>query len=125
VNFGETQHVERLGDVAVVECEGRIVRSEAAFQLRDAVTSQSDAHIILVDLSEVDAIEGGGLDMLVFLERWAWERGIRFKLFNPTRTVQDKLERTNSMPDLEIATLDEVMAHVTGAASRKHFFSSG
>src|SRR6266849_2955890 len=28
--------VEKIGDLAVVECEGRIVRSEAAFQLRKA-----------------------------------------------------------------------------------------
>ncbi|MGC2366966.1 MAG: hypothetical protein WA555_18310 [Candidatus Sulfotelmatobacter sp.] len=54
-------HIETLGDLAVVECEGRIVRSEAAFTLRKAVSSQGDARIIVLDLSEVPAIEGGGL----------------------------------------------------------------
>jgi hypothetical protein len=33
-------HIEKIGDVAVVQCEGRIVRSEAAFELREAVTKQ-------------------------------------------------------------------------------------
>jgi hypothetical protein len=36
-------HIEKVGDMAVVECEGRIVGSEAAFILRNAVTSQTDA----------------------------------------------------------------------------------
>ena len=63
--------VESIGELAVVECEGRIVKSEAAFKLREAVTSQTDARIVVLELSEVHAIEGGGLGMLVFLRRWA------------------------------------------------------
>src|SRR5262249_45826475 len=63
--------VEKLGELAVVECEGRIVRSEAAFALRKSVTSQADARVIVLDLSEVNALEGGGLGMLMFLQRWA------------------------------------------------------
>jgi len=49
--------IESICDLAVVECEGRIVQSEAAFRLREAVTSQRDARIIVLDLSEVRAIE--------------------------------------------------------------------
>ena len=52
--------------MAVVECEDRVVRSEAAFKLREAVTWQRDARIIVLDLSEVRAIESSGLGMLVF-----------------------------------------------------------
>jgi len=74
---------ENIGEIAVIECEGRIVRSEAAFKLREAVTSQRGARIIVLDLSEVYAIEGGGLGMLVFLQRWAQNHDIRLKLFNP------------------------------------------
>lgn len=111
-------HIEKVGDIAVVECEGRIVRSEAAFTLRYAVTSQRDARIVVLDLSEVTAIEGGGLGMLVFLQRWAHDRDIRFKLFNPSRSVRDKLEHTSSMSACEIATLDEMMALLALADSR-------
>jgi hypothetical protein len=49
-------NVENIGDLAIVECEGRIVRSESAFKLRDVVTSQSDAHTSVIELSEVRAI---------------------------------------------------------------------
>ncbi len=111
-------HIENLGDLAVVECEGRVVRSEAAFKLREAVTSQRDARIIVLDLSEVRAIEGGGLGMLMFLQRWAYDHDIRLKLFNPTKSVQDRLEHVGSMPEFDIATLDEIMVLLTRADSR-------
>jgi anti-anti-sigma regulatory factor len=113
-----TVHIENIGDLAVIECEGRIVRSEAAFKLRDAVTLQSDTRIIVLDLSEVSAIEGGGLGMLLFLQRWAQDHDIRLKLFNPRQFVRDRLERVSSMREFDIATLDEMMALLTHADSR-------
>jgi anti-anti-sigma regulatory factor len=103
-------HTQNVGPMAVIQCEGRIVRSEAAFELRKAVSLQSDARIIVLDLSEVTAIEGGGLGMLVFLQRWAHDHDIRFKLFNPRQSVRDRLEQASSMRELDIATLDEMMA---------------
>jgi anti-anti-sigma regulatory factor len=111
-------HVENIGDMAVVECEGRIVRSEAAFKLREAVMSQRDSRIVVLDLSEVGVVEGGGLGMLLFLQRWAHEHDIRLKLFNPTDSVRYRLERANSMPQFDIANLEEVIALLALADSR-------
>ena len=45
--------VENIGELAVVECEGKIVKREAAVKLRKAVTSQTDALIVVLELSEV------------------------------------------------------------------------
>ena len=109
---------ENIGEMAVIECEGRIVRSEAAFKLRKVVTSHMDARIIVLDLSEVSAIEGGGLGMLVFLQRWAHDQDIRLKLFNPHQSVRDRLEQANSMQEFDIAALDEMMALLVRADSR-------
>ena len=111
-------HIENIGEIAVIECEGRIVRSEAAFKLRGAVHSQRHARIIVLDLSEVSAIEGGGLDILVSLHRWAQDHDIRLKLFNPHQSVRDRLEHANSMRQFDIATLDEMMAILVWADSR-------
>jgi anti-anti-sigma factor len=102
-------HIEVIGDVAVVQCEGRIVQSEAAYHLRDAILSQRNARVVVVELSEVDSIEGGGLGMLAFLQRWAHDHKIKLKLFNPSSSVQDRLEHT-WMPSLELATADELIA---------------
>ena len=52
--------IENIGDMAVVECEDRVVRSEAAFKLRAVVTTQRDARIVVLDLSEVRAIGSSG-----------------------------------------------------------------
>jgi anti-anti-sigma regulatory factor len=111
-------HVEQVGDMAVVECEGRIVRSEAVFKLRDAVVSQTAASIVVLDFSEVDAVGGAGLGMLVFLQRWAHTHDIRLKLFNPCRSLREKLEYAGSIPAFEIATLDEMIGLLSRADSR-------
>jgi len=95
-------HIEKIGDLALVECKGRVVRSEAAFKLREAVTSLRNARIIVLDLSEVGAIEGGGLGMLLFLKRWAYGHKIQFKLFNPRNSVLNRLERANSMQEVDM-----------------------
>jgi anti-anti-sigma factor len=111
-------HIEKIGDLAVVECEGRIVRSEAAFKLREAVTSLRNVRIIVLDLSEVHAMEGGGLGIVLFLQRWAYDHGIQFKLFNPSRSVRDRLELVNSIAELDIATLHEMMELLANADRR-------
>jgi len=95
-------HIDTVGEMAIIECAGRFVRKDAAFQLRDAVTSQTDARVIVLDLTEMHAIGGGGLGMLVLLQRWAQDHDIRFKLFNPSMPVRDKLKHV----DFEIATLE-------------------
>ena len=53
--------IDNLGEMAIVECAGRFVRNNAAFKLRDAVTSQTDARVVVLDLTEMHAIGGGGL----------------------------------------------------------------
>ena len=116
--FMLTVTVENIGDLAVVECAGRLVQSEAAFKLRQAVTSQSNARIVVLELSEVRAIGGGGLGMLVFLQEWAREHNIRFLLFHPSTAVQSKLKRVRSVAEFYITSLEEMKALLAYANSR-------
>jgi anti-anti-sigma regulatory factor len=110
--------VENIGDLAIVECEGRLVRSESAFKLRDAVTSQGDARTVVIELSEVCAIEGGGLGMLVFLQRWACDHDIQLKLFNPSESVRERLKLVSPLAKFDIPTLDEMMGLLGHADSQ-------
>ena len=110
--------IRNISEMAIIECAGRIVRSEAAFKLRQAVCSQSDTRIIVLDLSEVRAIEGGGLGMLMFLQRWARDHEIRLKLFNPRQSVRDQLERVSATREFDIASRDEMMALLARAGGR-------
>lgn len=115
-----TLHLETLGDLAVVECKGRIVGSESVFQFRDAVLAQASSRIIVLDLSEVEAMGGGGLGMLVFLERWAHDHDIQFQLSNPSPAVVEGLVNNRSIRNFEIATFDGMMgilAHSSGRYS--------
>jgi anti-anti-sigma regulatory factor len=111
-------NIDNIGDLAIVECEGRIVQSDAAFKLRDAVTSQNDARTVVVELSEVHALEGGGLGMLIFLQRWARDHGIGFKLFNPSKSVRKRLKLVSPLAEFDIPPLDEMMALLGHADSR-------
>jgi anti-anti-sigma regulatory factor len=98
-------HIDKVGEMAIIECAGRFVRSGAVFKLRDAVTSQTDVRVVVLDLTEMHALGGGGLGVLLLLERWAQEHNIRFRLFNPSGLVRDKLKHV----DFEIASLEQMM----------------
>ena len=94
-------NIDTLGEMAIIECAGRFVRNDDAFKLRNAVTSQTNARVVVLDLTEMEAIGGGGLGTLLLLQRWAQDHGIQFQLFNPSEPVLDKLKDV----DFEIATL--------------------
>ncbi len=113
-----TIHVENLNDLAVVECKGRIVTSDAVFKLRDVVRAQEDARIVALDLSEVKAIGGGGLGMLVFLDRWARDNSIQFKLFSPSRAVLEGLVNNRLILDFQIASFHEMMGILANSDSQ-------
>jgi anti-anti-sigma regulatory factor len=110
--------VDQIGDLSVIECEGRMMGSEAAFKFRDVVTSRKDARVIVVDLSEVWAVGGAALGILVFLQRWARHHNIQFKLFNPSKFVRARLDLVSPLSHFDIATLDEMMALLGQADSR-------
>ena len=103
-----TLRMDHIGDMAIVECKGRIVRSDATLKLHEAVTAQQNVRIVVLDLTQVRALEGGGLGMLWFLQRWSEDHGIHFKLYNPINSVRDKLEHNNAMLRFDIATFEEV-----------------
>jgi anti-anti-sigma factor len=110
--------VDKIGELAVVECEGRLVQSESAHTLREAVTSQTDARIVVLDLSEVRAMGGIGFCTLVLLRRWAREHNIRFLLFNPSKSVQSRLNRARSIAEFYLPSFEEMMALLSYASSR-------
>jgi anti-anti-sigma regulatory factor len=110
--------VENMSDLAVVECKGRITRDETVFKLRDIVQAQAHSHIITLDLSEVEAIGGGGLGMLAFLERWAREHNIRLKLYRPSKPVLQGLVQNRSILNFEIVSFHEMMSILSHSDSR-------
>jgi anti-anti-sigma factor len=104
-----TVDVERAGDVAVVRCVGRIVRGAEVSVLRDAVISAKGTRAVVLDLSELDFIDAGGLSALVFLHNWSRDRGMRLKLVHPSAFVRELLARTRLDRIFEISNFKEAL----------------
>jgi anti-anti-sigma factor len=100
---------ERAGDVMIVKCAGRVVRGEEA-TLEDAVLREKPARILVLDLSDVEMLDAGGLNLLVSLHAWAGSMGSHLKLVNPRPFVQEMLARTHLDSVFDISSLDHALA---------------
>jgi len=100
---------EQAADIAVLQCTGRIVRGEALQLLKDAVTSLRQPRVIVLDLSAVEMLDGGGLGMLVFLHCWTRDNGIQLKLANPSNFVREMLEQTGLTSFLHVSSVDDAV----------------
>ena len=56
--------------------------------------------------------------MLAFLQQWADAHDVRLKLFNPSRSLRQRLDQTTSIPSFEFATIDELIAYFPRGESR-------
>lgn len=104
-----TVNVDRSEDVVILQCRGRMVRGDATYILRDAVTSQRNARIVVLDLSDLQTIDGSGLGALVFLYGWTTDNGMQLKLVNPSHLVREMLERTKLAELFDLSTMDEAL----------------
>ena len=110
-----TIDVERTDDVAVVRCAGRIVRGQEVHTLRTAVIAEKDSRIVVLDLTDVESIDAGGLNTLVSLHEWARSRGVQLKLVNPSHFVREMLTRTKLDRVFDISTFRRALHVLTGA----------
>lgn len=99
--------IEQAGDVAVLQCAGRIVRGEALHLLKDAVTGLPRTRVIVLDLSGVRTIDCGGLAMLVFLHCWTRDNGIQLKVVNPSNFALQMLELTQLTSVLHVFSVED------------------
>jgi anti-anti-sigma factor len=104
-----TIDVEKNSGVAVVKCSGRIVRGAEVRTLRNAVVSENDTRIVVLDLSDVETIDAGGLTALLSLHQWARSRGVQLKLVNPTHFVHEVLTRTRLDCVFDISSFDHAL----------------
>jgi anti-anti-sigma factor len=99
---------ERAGDVVVVKCAGRIVRGQES-TLRNAVLQEKLARVVVVDLSDVELVDAGGLNLLVYLHRWTDGNGSHLKLVNPRPFVREMLTRTHLNCIFDISSFREAL----------------
>lgn len=101
--------VERAGDVVVIKSAGRIVRGQECV-LRGVVTTQRAVRVIVLDLSDVESLDAGGLTLLVSLHHWAEDNRIQLKLVNPRPFVHEMLTRTHLDCVFDISSFDHALA---------------
>jgi anti-anti-sigma factor len=101
-------HTRKLGNVAVVSVQGRIVNGETA-SLRQEVDSQSRVNTVLLDLSRVSTIDASGLGLMLEMREETQSRGMRFKLMNVTNLVSRVLAVTKLDSVFEITPAAESM----------------
>jgi anti-anti-sigma factor len=115
-----TIDVEKKNEVAVVHCSGRLVRGVEVCSLRTAVVSQKTTRIVMLDLSQVEFMDAGGLNSLVSLHHWTRNHGIQLKLANPSGLVRELITRTHLNRVLDMSSLHDVMAIISGVDCRHH-----
>ena len=81
-----TVTVENFGEGVVLRCLGRIVRGGETSILCSAV--QQESRNVVLDLTEVDAIDAAGIGALVALQA----ARVYLKLLNPTQQVREVLK---------------------------------
>jgi anti-anti-sigma factor len=120
-----TIDVEKNGEVAVVHCNGRLVRGVEVSTLRNAVVSQKTTRIVVLDLSQVEFMDAGGLNALVSLHHWTRNHGIQLKLVNPSRLVREMLSSTRLNRVFDISSLHDVLAILSGADCHPSKYAAG
>ena len=110
-----TIDVEKNSEVAVVHCSGRLVRGVEVCTLRKAVVSEKTTRAVVLDLSQVEFMDGGGLNALVSLHHWTRNHGIQLKLVNPSRLVLEMLTRTHLNRVFDISSLHDVLMILSGS----------
>ena len=93
-----------VGDVLVVDCNGKIVFGEESATLRDAVKrliEEKNTQLVL-NLAGVNYIDSGGLGTLVGLYTTAQSAGGSLKLASLTQRVGDLLQVTKLVTIFEV-----------------------
>ena len=101
--------IESLHDLAVVRCSGRMVRGEALDGFRRRIEQLQRLRVLVLDLSDVQQLDAGGLGTLLLVRRWALQNSARLKLVNPPVFFRHMLKATHLNSVFEISSLKEAL----------------
>jgi anti-anti-sigma factor len=113
--------VERQHDVAVVRCSGRLVRGNALDEFRRGIEQLEHLRVLVVDLSEIEQLDAGGLGTLLLVRRWARMNCVQMKLVNPNPLVLRLLQATQLTTVFEISSLEEALCILQSPGARPHY----
>src|SRR5262249_13821920 len=100
--------VQKLGDVAIIHCVGRIMFPYAS-ELQDIVFGHLRTRILVLDLLNTVAVDAAGLGVLVSLREWAKHNNSILKLMNVTPGVEQLLQMTKLKSAFEVCSAEEML----------------
>src|SRR5260221_5159773 len=113
--------VECQHDVAVVRCSGRLVRGQSLDEFRRGIEGLEHLRVLIVDLSEIEQLDAGGLGALLLLRRWARLNCVQMKLVNPSEFLLKVLQATRLTAVFEISSLEEALCILQTPGERPHY----
>jgi len=113
--------VERIEDVAVVRCSGRMVRGAALDEFRRRLEQLDRLRVLVLDLSEVQQLDAGGLGTLLLVRRAMAQNSTRLKLVDPPLFFRRLLEATHLTSVFEISSLKDALSILRPAQCSPRF----
>jgi anti-anti-sigma factor len=86
-----------------------MVRGAALDELRRRIEQLERVRVLVLDVSEVEQVDAGGLGTLLLLRRWAMRSAAKMKLVNPPAFFRKLLEATHLTSVFEISSLKEAI----------------
>ena len=110
-NCMELQYqIERIEDVVVMQCSGRMVRGAALDRFRRSIEQLDRFRLLVLDLSEVQQLDAGGLSTLLLVRRWAIQNSARLKLVDPPAACRRLLDATHLNAVFEVSSLKDAIS---------------
>jgi anti-sigma B factor antagonist len=103
-----TLTTHNLGDVTIFRCTGRLTAGDGEV-LRTAVLNQLQLHVVVLDLTDIGAVDAAGLGTLVSVRTWAKATGTELKLMNLTPRMEELLELTDLRSAFEVCSVREML----------------
>jgi anti-anti-sigma factor len=85
------------------------VRGAALDEVRRRIERLDHVRMLVLDVSEVEQLDAGGLGTLLLVRRWATQRSAKMKLVNPPLFFRRLLEATRLNSVFEISSLKEAI----------------
>ena len=103
-----------------LHCLGRIVRGEELTTLRNAALCELERQTIVLNLAGVEAIDAGGLGLLVFLHTCAHGLGSELRIV-PSAQVEKTLELTKLTSVLTMCSAAEIDGYLAPPPEDGHW----
>ena len=93
-----------------MQCSGRMVRGAALDRFRRSIEQLNRFRLLVLDLSEVQQLDAGGLSTLLLVRRWAIQNSARLKLIDPPAACRRLLDATHLNSVFEVSSLKDAIS---------------